>query len=81
MRVEGRYDSESHAKLALRRWRGLYGDPEVDPEDRFFRVRHMPQNGSGGPLVNFAENYPWAVVSLTDREEADVCDEQGEIKA
>lgn len=71
MRIEGRYDSKSHAKLALRRWRGLYGDPEADPENRWFRVRFLPHGDT--------QFYSWAVVSFTDCEEADACNEQGEI--
>ena len=75
MRIEARYDTERYAKLALRRWRGLYGDPEADPEDRWFRVRHLPDDSKP-----YSRVCPYAVVSFTDREEADACDEQGEVK-
>lgn len=71
MRVEGRYDSQRHAKLALRQWRGLYGNPEVDSEHRFFRVRFLAHGDT--------QFYSWAVVSFTDREEADAVSEQGEV--
>jgi len=77
MRVEGRYDTKSHAKLALRRWRGLYGDPEADFEDRFFRVRYVPKS----LIAPWKDQCPWAVVSFTDREEADAVTAQGEVKA
>lgn len=42
MRVEGRYSSLGRAEAALSTWRGLYGDSEADPRDRYFRVRHLP---------------------------------------
>lgn len=71
MRVEGRYESQRLAKLALRQWRGLYGDPEADPADRFFRVRYLP---------DAEPSHPWAVVSFTDREEADAVDAEGELQ-
>lgn len=70
--ILGWYESERLAKLALRQWRGLYGDPETDPEDFFFRVRYL------GPSKRYPE-YSWAIVSFTDQDEADAVNEQGEI--
>lgn len=83
MRIEARYADKATARLGLRRWRGLYGDPEADPEDRWFRVRFLPPDlVRDGPNVEEAETeqYPYAVVSFTDREEADAVDADGEIK-
>lgn len=69
--VQGRYDSESHAKLALRRWRGLYGDPERDQEGKYFRVRCMPQGDV---------EHPYAVLMFDNREEADAVSSDGEVR-
>lgn len=65
----GHYNSLTHAELALRRWRGLYGDPEKDPENQYFRIRYYAT----------APDLPYSVVSFTECAEADEVDEHGEI--
>lgn len=81
MRIEARYADKATARLGLRRWRGLYGDPEADHvaegpegEDRYFRIRHIPMR-DGQPV------FPYSVCSFADREEADAVDSEGEVKA
>lgn len=77
MRIEARYADKATARLGLRRWRGLYGDPEADhmalednDTDRYFRIRFLPDAEPGNR---------YAVVSFTDREDADAVDADGEV--
>jgi len=71
--LTARYDTRSHAVLALRQWRGLYGDPEGDAEPHLFRVRHVP-------FVSMGKPYNWAVCEFETLQEAEEVDSDGQVR-
>lgn len=71
--IWGRYEDKQHAKLAMRQYLDRPDDPASKEQAPWYRVRFMPSEKH--------PRHPWAVCAFESQEEADACNEEGEVIA